>query len=63
MASKVLIVSLVFFSRRTSTEMASKVIKAIRVEAPLLREILAEFLGTFILVVRASPSLSLSPCF
>lgn len=32
--------------------MASKLIKAIRVEAPLLREIMAEFLGTFILLVN-----------
>ena len=39
--------------------MATKVIRAIRVEAPLLREIMAEFLGTFILVVSLSFSLSL----
>lgn len=31
--------------------MAPKLMKMIRVEAPLLREIMAEFLGTFILVV------------
>lgn len=31
--------------------MAPKLMKMIRVEAPLLREIMAEFLGTFLLVV------------
>lgn len=37
--------------------MAPKLMKMIRVEAPLLREIMAEFLGTFILVVSLIVSL------
>ena len=37
--------------------MAPKLMKMIRVEAPLLREIMAEFLGTFILVVSPVDSL------
>ena len=32
--------------------MAPKLLSKIRIETPLLREILAEFLGTFVLVVR-----------
>lgn len=40
--------------------MAPKIIKAIRVEAPLLREIMAEFLGTFILVLFGDASVAQS---
>lgn len=39
--------------------MAPKLMKMIRVEAPILREIMAEFLGTFILVVSNFLSYSL----
>jgi hypothetical protein len=35
----------------SADQMAPKFMAKIRIEAPLLREILAEFLGTFILVV------------
>ncbi len=42
------------FLTRSKSAMAPKLMKMIRVEAPLLREIMAEFLGTFILVVSLS---------
>lgn len=32
--------------------MAPKILSCLRIETPLLREILAEFLGTFIIVVN-----------
>lgn len=43
--------SLIFLIFHSPSAMAPKLMKMIRVEAPLLREIMAEFLGTFILVV------------
>ena len=43
--------NLIILIFHSPSAMAPKLMKMIRVEAPLLREIMAEFLGTFILVV------------
>jgi hypothetical protein len=49
-----------FYLLCSPSAMAPKLMKMIRVEAPLLREIMAEFLGTFILVVSRNSFLILS---